>query len=126
MDYRNMGIRGTTTRKIRPQYPPSGPSEPAEAGSLNPLIGRKVRTRWADDNQFYDAVIADYNAIEGLHALVYDINTANETWEWVNLSKISPEDILWEDEDSRISRDVAKVGSDHGMDTPIGHDNVRE
>ena len=25
---------------------------------------------------------------QGRHALVYDINTANETWEWVNLKEV--------------------------------------
>ncbi|GLT44713.1 hypothetical protein SLA2020_185970 [Shorea laevis] len=29
----------------------------------------------------------------GRHALVYDINTPNETWEWVDLKEIPPEDI---------------------------------
>lgn len=33
-------------------------------GSFDPLIGRKVRTRWPDDNNFYEAVITDYNAVE--------------------------------------------------------------
>ncbi|KAG9131161.1 hypothetical protein Leryth_020154, partial [Lithospermum erythrorhizon] len=31
---------------------------------VNPLIGRKVRTRWPDDNNFYEAVITDYKAAE--------------------------------------------------------------
>ena len=25
---------------------------------------------------------------QGRHALVYDINTTNETWEWVNLKEV--------------------------------------
>ncbi|CAK9149726.1 unnamed protein product [Ilex paraguariensis] len=62
-------------------------SEHAQAASFDPMIGRKVRTRWPDDNNFYEAVITDYNPAEGRHALVYDIGTANETWEWVNLSE---------------------------------------
>lgn len=82
--------------------------------SYDPLIGRKVWTRWPDDNSFYEAVITDYNPIEvypsvlcmwtfflfmnflsyiyvifqGRHALVYDIGTDSETWEWVNLSEV--------------------------------------
>lgn len=58
------------------QYPPPGPtprgllgnrisgahgSEPAGASSYSPLIGRKVRTRWPDDNNFYEAVITNYD-----------------------------------------------------------------
>lgn len=26
---------------------------------------------------------------QGRHALVYDINTANETWEWVDLKEVN-------------------------------------
>ncbi|XP_031482931.1 protein EMSY-LIKE 3-like [Nymphaea colorata] len=77
---------------------------PAEAASLDPLIGRKVMTRWPEDNNFYEAVVTDYNPKEGRHALVYDINTKRETWEWVNLKEISPEDILWEGDEPGISR----------------------
>jgi len=36
-------------------------SEPPEAATVDPLIGRKVRTRWPEDNNFYEAVITDYN-----------------------------------------------------------------
>ncbi|GFP93130.1 hypothetical protein PHJA_001457300 [Phtheirospermum japonicum] len=60
---------------------------PAEGGSFDPLIGRKVRTRWPDDNTFYEAVISDYNPVEGRHALVYDID-----------------DIKWDGEDPGVSR----------------------
>lgn len=63
------------------QYPSTGPagrgqvvnrvssgtalvSEPAEGATFDPLIGKKVRTRWPDDNNFYEAVITDYNSVE--------------------------------------------------------------
>lgn len=39
-------------------------NEPAEGTTYDPLIGRKVRTRWPDDNNFYEAVITDYNQAE--------------------------------------------------------------
>ncbi|ONK68663.1 uncharacterized protein A4U43_C05F14600 [Asparagus officinalis] len=90
-------------------------TEPAAAPVYNPLIGRKVWTRWPEDNNFYEAVITDYNALEGRHALVYDINTTNETWEWVNLKEISPEDIRWEGEDPGIS-----WRSGAGIKKPLG------
>ncbi|KAK6941907.1 ENT domain, partial [Dillenia turbinata] len=51
------------------------------------LISRRVLTRWPEDRNFYEAVISDYNPTEGRHALIYDINTAKETWEWVNLKE---------------------------------------
>ncbi|KAI3764793.1 hypothetical protein L2E82_14809 [Cichorium intybus] len=119
---------------LKMQYPPSGPggrgqignrvtsgplaNETAETSSFSPLIGRKVRTRWPDDNNFYEAVITDYNPVEGRHALVYDISTANETWEWVNLAEISPEDIQWEGEDPGISH---KGG--YGMSRGVGRES---
>ena len=89
--------------------------ELAEGVSLDSLIGRRVRTRWPDDNNFYEAVITDYNpanvktapnylgivfhyyvalmfilftTFQGLHNLVYDIGSTNETWEWINLSEV--------------------------------------
>ncbi|PSS24497.1 Protein EMSY-LIKE like [Actinidia chinensis var. chinensis] len=124
---------------MKMQYPSSGPtgrgqlgnrvsstalaSEPAEGASFDPLIGRKVRTRWPDDNNFYEAVITDYNRVEGRHALVYDIGTANETWEWVNLSEISPEDIQWEGEDPGISRQGGYGGSGQVMGRSVGRDS---
>ncbi|CAL8113450.1 unnamed protein product [Prunus armeniaca] len=122
------------------QFPSSGPTgrgqvsnrissgaivnEPAEGTTYDPLNGRKVRTRWPDDNNFYEAVITDYNQAEGRHALVYDINSANETWEWVNLSEISPEDIQWVGEDPGISHRGGYGGSGHGINRSVGRDNV--
>ena len=62
------------------QYPSSGPAgrgqvvnrvtsgaivgERAEGAAVDSLIGKKVRTRWPDDNNFYEAVITDYNLAE--------------------------------------------------------------
>ncbi|XP_030963046.1 protein EMSY-LIKE 3-like isoform X1 [Quercus lobata] len=122
------------------QYPLSGPTgrgqvanrvssgalagEHPEGATFDPLIGRRVRTRWPDDNNFYEAVITDHNPVEGRHALVYDIGSANETWEWVNLSEISPEDIQWVGEDPGIPRRGGYGGSGHGMNRPIGRDGI--
>ncbi|CAK9166697.1 unnamed protein product [Ilex paraguariensis] len=113
-----LGVRGKKPKSFpstgfigRAQVPGQGSSgsfavnEPAEITNFDTdtLIGRKVWTRWPEDNSFYEAVITDYNPAEGRHALVYDINTADETWEWVNLKEISPEDIRWERVDHGIS-----------------------
>ncbi|KAK3010858.1 hypothetical protein RJ639_012964 [Escallonia herrerae] len=97
-------------------------SEPVEAALFSPLIGRKVRTRWPDDNNFYEAVITDYNPVEGLHALVYDIGTPDETWEWVNLTEISPEDIRWDEPEN--SHKGGYGGSGRGMNRSVGRDSV--
>ncbi|XP_015651073.1 protein EMSY-LIKE 3 isoform X1 [Oryza sativa Japonica Group] len=75
---------------------------PTEPISVNPLIGRKVMTRWPDDNSFYEAVITDYDPQLDRYALVYDINTADETWEWVDFKEMAPEDIRWEGGDPGI------------------------
>ncbi|XP_068647305.1 protein EMSY-LIKE 3-like isoform X2 [Aristolochia californica] len=95
-------------------------NEPNEASPFDPLVGRKVMTRWPEDNSFYDAVITDYDPVKGLHALVYDMNTANETWEWVNLKEISPEDIRWEGENPGISRRAGRGGPGRGIKKPMG------
>lgn len=56
------------------QYPATGipgrpqagglTNEPGESGSFDPLIGRKVWTKWPEDNHFYEAVITDYRPVE--------------------------------------------------------------
>ncbi|KAK4743324.1 hypothetical protein SAY87_001325 [Trapa incisa] len=100
------------------QYPPSGPTNSRQYNSristvittntsaegAEALIGRKIWTRWPDDNSFYEAVITDYNPTEGRHALVYDMHTPKETWEWVDLKEISTDDIRWEEDPSMSNR----------------------
>ncbi|XP_057422964.1 protein EMSY-LIKE 3 isoform X2 [Lotus japonicus] len=87
----------------------------AKVASYDPLIGKKVWTRWPEDNQFYEAVVTDYNPANGLHALVYDMNSADETWEWVNLKEMSPEDIRWEGEDPNMPHKGGQPGAGRGM-----------
>ncbi|CAN0902008.1 Protein EMSY-LIKE 3 [Linum grandiflorum] len=72
--------------------------EAAAPATFDPLVGRKVWTRWPEDNNFYEALITDFKADEGRHALVYDMGTSEETWEWVDLKEIPAEDIRWEGE----------------------------
>lgn len=66
------------------QYPPTGvagrpqagalTNEPGESGSYDPLIGRKVWTKWPEDNHFYEAVITDYNPVEVSYLLLLYIS----------------------------------------------------
>lgn len=119
--------------KKQKSYPLSGPTGRVQLANrinsvgfsgeppINILIGRKVRTRWPDDNNFYEAVITDHNAEEGLHALVYDMGTPDEAWEWVNLAEMSPEDVQWVGGDPGISR---HGGSGHGMSRPTGRNGL--
>ncbi|GLU00226.1 hypothetical protein SLE2022_176070 [Rubroshorea leprosula] len=133
------GLPGASSMKST-QYPSSGQTgrgqavnrvstgaalmgDPAEGAAFDALIGKRVRTRWPDDNNFYEAVITDYNPVEGRHALVYDIGTANETWEWVNLSEISPEDIQWEG-DPGIPHRGGYGGPGHVINRSSGRDVV--
>lgn len=142
-------VPGTKGKKQKPgqvlpgapsikQYPSSGPGgrnqvpnrvtsgtgtgELAEAASIDPLVGKKVRTRWPDDNNFYEAVITDYNPVDRLHNLVYDMGSVNESLEWVNLSEISPEDIQWVGEEPGINHRFG--GSGRGVNRSVGRDNV--
>ncbi|KAJ6804211.1 protein EMSY-LIKE 3-like isoform X2 [Iris pallida] len=92
------------------------------AATSDPLIGRKVMTRWPEDNNFYEAEIADYR--DGRHALVYDKNTKNETWEWVNLKEIDPEDIKWEGEDPGIFDRIGRGRADGGITKPADHNGT--
>ncbi|XP_042471086.1 protein EMSY-LIKE 3-like [Zingiber officinale] len=98
--------------------------QPAEPASFDPLIGRKIRTRWPEDNNFYEAVIFDYNPVKGLHALVYDIGTLNEAWEWVNLKEISPDDIRWEDDDPGMFHQSSHGVPTRGVKKTMGHGYV--
>ncbi|TKY49527.1 EMSY 3 [Spatholobus suberectus] len=102
----------------------TGMGELAEGASLDSLVGRRVRTRWPDDNYFYEAVITDYNPADGRHGLVYDMGTANETWEWINLSEISPEDIQWVGEDPGINHRGGFGVFGSGMSRSVGRDIV--
>ncbi|GAB4832686.1 hypothetical protein Ancab_006701 [Ancistrocladus abbreviatus] len=104
---------------------PAGPkSDIGGAVTCDQLVGRKVRTRWPEDNNFYEAVITDYDPEKGLHVLRYDVGTVKETWEWVNLSEISPEDIQWEGEYPGISRRGAHNIPVHGANRYVGPDGI--
>ncbi|VFQ75893.1 unnamed protein product [Cuscuta campestris] len=130
-----MGPKGKKHKSMPPgmkmQFPPSGRgqfsnriSQPADGVSNESMIGRKLRTRWPDDNNFYEAVITDYDPTLGRHRLLYDMETESETWEWVKLSEISPDDIQWDDGPGLIinrtmGRDSAPgVGRGRGMTKP--------
>ena len=53
-------------------------NEATDVGTRDQLIGRKLRTRWPDDNNFYEAVIVDYNPVQVCYSFV-----------WLNWEKMS-------------------------------------
>ncbi|GAB4843788.1 hypothetical protein Ancab_013753 [Ancistrocladus abbreviatus] len=130
----SIGSLGPRGRKFR-RYPstvPNGNNEYSNthgssgvpmahetAGLGSELIGRRVYTRWPDDNNFYEAVITQYDQSEGRHLLTYDINTPEETWEWVALKEIPSEDIRWVGEDPGVSLRGGRGG--HGDKKSLSH-----
>ncbi|KAK6126871.1 hypothetical protein DH2020_039394 [Rehmannia glutinosa] len=80
------------------------PTDDPSESMHDSLIGRRVMIRWPADNNFYEAIITEYNPVDGRHSLVYDSNTPNATLEWVNIKEVSPEDIRWVGDDPVISR----------------------
>ncbi|KAG8471606.1 hypothetical protein CXB51_036495 [Gossypium anomalum] len=120
--------------KSSTQYTSTGLPGKTQASNppYDPLIGRKVWTRWPEDNHFYEAVITDYNRLEelfiilvsiliGAACLVYDINTADETWDGSSQRGISPEDIRWEGDDPAISRRGGRPGPGPGIKKSMAH-----
>ncbi|CAM6010005.1 unnamed protein product [Sphagnum balticum] len=61
----------------------------------DPWVGRRVMTRWPEDNTFYEAVVTDYDRVKHLHLLVYDMSTPQETWEWIDLKGMDKKDVKW-------------------------------
>ncbi|WOH00114.1 hypothetical protein DCAR_0519471 [Daucus carota subsp. sativus] len=110
------------------RYPSTGQTprgvSSVEVARHEPLIGRKVMMRWPADNNFYEAIITDYDPQKDQHALVYDRNTPKEALEWVDLKDISSEDIRWVDEDPGLSRQrVLCIQSNENPENPGGYLN---
>ncbi|XP_039815872.1 protein EMSY-LIKE 1-like isoform X5 [Panicum virgatum] len=49
-----------------------------------------------------------------LYALVYDMNTAHETWEWVDFKEMAPEDVRWEGEEPDLNL-LGRGAAAHGV-----------
>ncbi|KAL3624591.1 hypothetical protein CASFOL_031259 [Castilleja foliolosa] len=108
------GREDSETQIFPPVPGESGDKRVASGGHANgkgrSLIGRKVRTRWPDDI-FYEAVIGEYNRVEDEYAFAYAEGTQSETWDWVILSEIHPDDIKWvceEEPGDNNARDYGK------------------
>ncbi|XP_021770383.1 protein EMSY-LIKE 3-like isoform X3 [Chenopodium quinoa] len=97
----SVGPRGRKPKQF--PYSNSAAHETSMPGDGEGLVGKKVLTRWPDDNHFYEAMITRYNASDGRHELVYGTQTQDESFEWVNLKEIPFEDIQWVNEDPGLS-----------------------
>lgn len=73
MQYPSTGVTGRAQATNRGSSGAFPSTEAAEGASFDTLIGRKVWTRWPEDNHFYEAVITDYNAIEVI-SIVFPYN----------------------------------------------------
>ncbi|GBG75730.1 hypothetical protein CBR_g20979 [Chara braunii] len=86
----------------------------AEAGVPPPqdaFIGRRLRTRWPDDDLMYEAKVTNYDPQNGMHELLYDIDT---TTEWVNLKELmDTKDFAWIDGPAG-----APLTKGHGLGSP--------
>ncbi|WOK99961.1 protein EMSY-LIKE 3 isoform X1 [Canna indica] len=126
MQFHSAGPSGRDLVVTRNFSGPLAAGEHSEPALFDPLtlIGRKVMTRWPEDNNFYEAVIKDYDPARGTHALVYDIGTNSETWEWVNLKEICPEDIRWVGERPGIAHQSSQGALVNGIKRSTVHGAV--
>lgn len=74
MQFPTTGVTGRAQATNRGSSGAFGTAEAAEGGAFDPLIGRKVWTRWPEDNHFYEAVITDYNALEVIFFFFFFLN----------------------------------------------------
>ncbi|KAI7726377.1 hypothetical protein M8C21_018837 [Ambrosia artemisiifolia] len=107
---------------------PKGKSKKSMMGGLSSIKAQPSPSGATGRAQLGNRATSDYNPAPtlniGRHALVYDMYTANETWEWVNLSEISPEDIQWvEAEDPGIPLKTGYGGPGHGIGRPVGRES---
>ncbi|KAL5059452.1 hypothetical protein RYX36_031056 [Vicia faba] len=89
--------------------------EPAEAASLNPLIGEKVYTRWEPDGPFIEGDIIEYDPAKDMYKVIYHANTPKAICDWIDLKEILPEGIEWEGIDP-IPSTVEQNGQDSDND----------
>lgn len=66
MQYSTTSFNGRGPVHVSGQGSAFGAIETAEVGNPDPLVGKKVWTRWPEDNSFYEAVITEYDHVEVL------------------------------------------------------------
>ncbi|GMH36449.1 hypothetical protein BSKO_04317 [Bryopsis sp. KO-2023] len=72
---------------------------------VNRLVGQRVESFWEDnDPQWVEAIVTHYQLDKRLHCLAYDLDTPDESWEWVDL------DDLFREGQARLVPGRASVG----------------
>lgn len=76
MQYPSAGPAGNRPFMNRSSSGAFSTNEPTGAAMQDPFIGRKVWTRWPEDNNFYEAVITEYNPAEVCLSLIDSLYTS--------------------------------------------------
>ncbi|KAH9535615.1 hypothetical protein CY35_17G062800 [Sphagnum magellanicum] len=117
--------RGAGAQRVKKSATPKPVAQPGVGFDVpvDNWLGRRVKTRWPEDRCFYEAVITRYDRERGMHALVYDMDTPDETWEWVNLKDMNKNDLLWVDA-PRVPLAGKRVPPEEGAG--MGRDSVSQ
>jgi len=84
--------KAATIKKPTSSKPMAKPGAPAVV--VNEHVGKQVRRLWEGDG-WYTAMISDYRVDSDEHCIVYDINTPEESYEWVRLADLKRSEFQW-------------------------------
>ena len=59
-----------------------------DALGVNEYICRRVKRFWPAEGGWFDCIVTDYKEETKEHCLTYDINTENESFEWVKIEEL--------------------------------------
>jgi hypothetical protein len=60
-----------------------------DALGVNEYICRRVKRFWPSEGGWFDCIVTDYKEETKEHCLTYDINTENESFEWVIIEELN-------------------------------------
>jgi hypothetical protein len=60
-----------------------------DALGVNEYICRRVKRFWPAEGGWFDCIVTDYKEETKEHCLTYDINTENESFEWVKIEELN-------------------------------------
>ena len=66
-------------------------------GHVDEYIGKRVERYWTEEDAgspgWYPGIVSDYDAARAEHCIVYEMGTADESYEWFNIRKGSPSEV---------------------------------